>query len=113
MTFFIIFLFGTIAIVISAIGAFYVTISMSLAAAFVLEKESSPWRAIAASFQATRWNFWRLLALYILQSFIILLGIIPFFIGLIWAIPFSFILYGMIYQRLSINTRIDFGKNIS
>jgi hypothetical protein len=101
---------GTLGMVMSIIldvvvGALilYISMRMALSMAFVLDKQSGPWEAIKKSFAATEGNVLLLLGAIILQTLIVLISIIPVGIGLIWTIPFSIIMYGMIYKKLSVN----------
>lgn len=88
---------------IAALGILYLSIRLVLSIAFQLDKEIKPWHAIKQSFQASKSNFWRLLAIYIIQILILILCTIPLGIGLIWGIPFAMICYGLIYRQLSVN----------
>lgn len=78
----------------------YLHVRMSLALAFVLNKKANAWQAIKLSFQAARGNVWRLLGLIFMNWLIILVSLIPLGIGLIWSVPYAFISYGVIYQKL-------------
>lgn len=91
---------GSILCIASAIGALVVGVRISLSMAFVLDTGLAPVAAIKASFAATDQNFWNLLGLFLLEFIIIVASIIPLGIGLIWTLPFCFICYGLIYQRL-------------
>lgn len=88
---------------VGIIGIIYITLRMYLAMAFVLDRGVMPWPAIKLSFLATRSNFWRLVAIIILELLIILVSLIPLGIGLIWTAPFVYILYGVVYRNLSFN----------
>lgn len=94
-----------ILVVIGVIVIIILAIRLALSNAFVLDKQLGPVDAIRASFQATRGNFWRLLGIMIIQLAIVLVSVIPFGIGLIWTIPFAYILYGLVYKRLLVNVR--------
>lgn len=83
----------------------YLTFRMILGLAFVLQKNVGPWQAIKMSFQATRENVWRIFLLFILQQIIVIISAVPFGVGLIWAIPFMYILFGTIYKNLHFNLR--------
>lgn len=94
---------GCIISLISSIAIIYLAIRMKLSIGFVVDRESDPWQAIQQSFNATRCNVWRLIGIYLIQALIVFISAIPLGIGLIWTIPFSLILYGTMYQRLSQN----------
>lgn len=90
---------------IAYLGMIYVVVRLSLAMGFVLDKGSNPIQALKESFNATRSNFWRILAIIIIETIIILVSIIPLGIGLIWTIPFAVVLYGLIYKNLTLNNQ--------
>lgn len=90
---------------IGIIGMIYLMIRMILALAFVLDKNMGAWDAIKSSFAATKKNVWRLIGIVIVKICAILLGVITLGIGLIWAIPFVTILYGVIYTKLRANAQ--------
>ena len=69
--------------------------------AFVLDKKFNPWRALVASFKVTQANFWRLVVISLLQMGLVVIAALLLGIGLIWALPFCFILYGVLYQILA------------
>lgn len=92
--------------IIVILGMIYVSVRMIMAAAYILDKTVNPWHSIVLSFKATRSNFWRMMALFIIQGFILLLGVITAGIGFIWILPFGFILYGFMYKRLSVNAPV-------
>ena len=79
----------------------YLQIRMILSTAFILDRHADFWSAIQLSFQATRGQFWHLFLLYLFTLFSIMLSIIPFGVGLIWSLPFAFILYGTIYKEMA------------
>lgn len=81
----------------------FLYIRMSLTTGFVLVRDSGSWEAIKLSFAATRGNFWRLLALKLLELTIMVISSIPLGIGLIWGLPLMLITEGEIYKKLSAN----------
>ena len=90
--------------VLAGLIIFYLSIRMIFATAFVVDKQSNAWDAIKLSFKITRENFWNLLLVGILLSLIIVISAIPLGIGLIWSIPFTLIVYGLLYKQLLPNT---------
>lgn len=88
---------------IGFIGFIYTMVRICLTIAFILDKRFGPWQAIRASFQATRDNVWNLIGIFLIQWLVFIIASIPLGIGLIWAIPFGLILYGMIYKQLMVN----------
>lgn len=87
--------------IIGVISIIYLAVRISFAMAFVLDQVSNPWQSIKQSFMITRSNFWRICWLFILQTLIVLVSMIPLGIGLIWTLPFTVILYGVIYLKLN------------
>lgn len=96
----------------SIIVMIYLSVRLILSFAFVLDKNVDPLDAVKLSFQATRQNVLRLLPLILITLvieglFILILNISFIFailiaISLIWFIPFSSILYGLIYKNLTL-----------
>jgi hypothetical protein len=85
---------------IGIIIGLYLSIRMILSLGFILDKNVNAWVAIQLSFDATRNNEFRLICLFIFQIIILMLAAIPFGIGLIWALPLVFIVYGMTYNNM-------------
>lgn len=81
----------------------FLSVRLSLAMAFVLDRKAGPWNALKSSFRATRSNFWRLLGLSIAQFLILFVSALPLGIGLIWGLPLVFVIYGTMYKTLSVN----------
>lgn len=79
----------------------YLTISMHQAVGFILDKSLDSFKAIKMSFRVTKPYIVELLGLYIIMGFILFISALPLGIGLIWTVPFSYILYGEVYKRLS------------
>lgn len=84
-----------------AVGIVFITFRLFLSVAFVLDQNQGAWASIKLSYQTTRSNVWRLLALMIIQICIFIISLIPLLLGLIWTIPFMYVLYGVIYKRLT------------
>lgn len=95
-------LFGVIWL-IGFIGFIFALARLYLTAAFILDKRFGPWRAITASYRATRSNVLNLIGLGLLQMLIAIIATIPLGIGLIWAVPLGIILYGVVYKQLQVN----------
>lgn len=95
------FLFGAVSLIIGMCIVVFIQIRLILALAFVLDKGVTPWQALKLSFEATRYHFWRLFFLSVIQ--ILLLGLLSFLtfgISFIWTIPYTMITYGMVYKKL-------------
>lgn len=92
---------------VGLISFFFFYYRISLALPIVLDKQQTAGHAIKLSWQATRSNVLRLLAICIISSLILFVSMIPFGIGLIWTIPFMYNLYAVIYKRLSQNISFE------
>lgn len=97
---------AAVPVILFIIGGFaivYLSVRMIVSNALVLDRAINPWAAIKLSFKATRDNFWPCLGLVLMQMIIVAISTIPLGIGLIWSLPFMFICFGLIYQRLMVN----------
>lgn len=79
----------------------YLTLRISLAPGFVLDKMQGPWQAIMSSYAATRHNTLTLLLLYIVMMVFMALSALCLGIPLIWVLPLGYILYGVVYCNLA------------
>lgn len=78
----------------------FLAVKLFFAQTIAVTEKASPWQAIRKSFQATKSNFWKLLGLSLINMYIIFFAMLPLGIGLIWAIPYSYINNGVVYRRL-------------
>ncbi|HVE44899.1 MAG TPA: hypothetical protein VNC84_07215 [Gammaproteobacteria bacterium] len=96
--------FNYFAFAVAGIFIIFFSVRLGLAMGFVIHQDMNPIKALERSFQATRGNFWRITLLFIINAIILVLAFIPLGLGLIWALPFSCILYGVAYRILSATT---------
>lgn len=89
--------------VLGGLIGLFITLRLILSMGFVLDMGADPWPAIKMSYEATRGNFFRLLAIFLFQIVVFILGAIPLGIGLIWVLPLVVIVYGMVYKNLLVN----------
>ncbi len=89
------------------VGVFlvFIGIRMFLSKGIVIMQQIGPWTAIKMSFAATRGNVWRLIGLWWLNILIVIVSAIPFFLGLIWTLPFALINYGVVYRKLIVDVK--------
>lgn len=78
----------------------YLSVGYVLALPLILDKGMGPWEALEASRRAIHGRWWSVFGLYLLWMLITLLAIIPAGLGLIWVIPMSFVLIGVLYVSL-------------
>jgi hypothetical protein len=81
----------------------YISVRIYLTRAFILDKKLDLFTSLRASYTITYANFWRIIFIGFISVLILLLSLIPLGIGLIWSIPFIFILYGTVYRNLLTN----------
>jgi hypothetical protein len=99
---------GTLAIsillfIIGILAVIILGVRMMLSMGYVLDKGAGPIEALKLSFAASKANFWRIVGITLLETLIIIISAIPLGIGLIWTLPFGLLVYGVMYNTLSIN----------
>jgi uncharacterized membrane protein len=94
---------GALLVILSIPVLVYLCLRMIFGIAFILDKDMGPVDAMKMSFKISKGNVLELLGIIILEMLFILVSIIPLGIGLIWSIPFSYVLYGVLYRRLLAN----------
>ncbi|MBY6063103.1 hypothetical protein CWI80_00915 [Pseudidiomarina sediminum] len=80
--------------------AIYIQFSFLLAAPLVLERSMKVSRAITASFLMTNSRMLPILGIYLILSVIVFISALPLLLGLLFTIPMSFNVIGVIYNRL-------------
>lgn len=88
---------------VGLIATIYLAFRLYVAMAFVLDQNAGPIDAIKHSFKVTRGNVLRLFGLVIIEIIIFFISALPLLIGVIWTLPFIYILYGLTYKRLMVN----------
>lgn len=79
----------------------YLSLGIILSPGYVIANDMGAFEAIARSFKTTKGHLFELFIVFIISNIILLLLALPFGIGLIWGLPFAYVLYGEIFQRLS------------
>lgn len=87
-------------LIIGGLLSIWLMTRLSMMIMLVLAEQVSPWQAAKISFNATNGNFWQLFGIGITSILCIIAGILTLGIGLIWILPFVFILFGVVYQQL-------------
>ncbi|MFT7560851.1 MAG: hypothetical protein ACI93R_002774 [Flavobacteriales bacterium] len=88
---------GTILLVIPGI---YLMIAYAFALPLVVEKNLSPWQALETSRKAVTHKWFVIFFTFITISFAVTLSAIPLLIGLIWTIPWAYLVLGTQYRTL-------------
>jgi hypothetical protein len=89
-----------ICFVVAAILYVFIAARLWLADAIVMDQQASSIDALKKSFHMTKNHVWELIGLFILTAVFLMISSIPLGIGLIWTLPFFFILYGVVYKTL-------------
>jgi len=78
----------------------YLAVGYMLTFPLMVDQGMSPWQAMEASRKAIHKVWWKLLGLYLVFGLICTVSAIPLGIGLIWTLPMSVILCGVVYCSL-------------
>lgn len=79
----------------------YLIVSYSLAAPLVIERGLGVWEALETSRKTVTNHWFKVFGLGLLSSLAVGLGMaVTLGIGLIWAMPFFFMVYGVLYNRI-------------
>lgn len=78
----------------------YLAIGYGMTFALILDKGMTPWQAMEASRKAVHKVWWKMFGLYLIVTLIMMISAIPLGIGLIWTLPMSIVLYGVVYVAL-------------
>jgi hypothetical protein len=78
----------------------YLMVGYFLTIPLIIEQKMSPWQAMEASRKAIHNVWWKICGLYFVVGLIIGVSAIPFGIGLIWTLPMSVVLVGVVYRYL-------------
>jgi uncharacterized membrane protein len=88
----------------------YLSVAYCLALPLVVDKKLSPWQALEASRKAVSRRWFSVLGLFLAIGFLCFLGAIPLFIGLIWIVPMSLIVMGILYRNIFGVSSIPIGE---
>jgi uncharacterized membrane protein len=89
--------------IIAGLATIYLSLRLLMGMGLVLDRGATPWHAVKMSFRATRSNVWPLIGIILAELGILIVSAIPLGIGLIWTLPFVWVVYGTVYKRLSVN----------
>lgn len=90
-----------IMITIGSLIAGYIFIRLSLTVAIILaQKDIGILAALKLSYQVTRHNVWRVVALVLITFFFMLVSIATLGIGFIWFLPLVYNMWGLMYKHL-------------
>jgi hypothetical protein len=87
-------------ITISFLIIIYLSIRFCISDLLLIDKNCGPIFSLRASFKATRRLFYPIFTLKLTTLLLASIAVLPFGIGLLWAIPLLFIVDGAIYQKI-------------
>lgn len=85
----------------------YLSVGYTYAMVLVVDKGLSPWQAMEESRKVIHKIWWKMFGLYIAVGLVIFLGTIPLGIGLIWCVPWSLVLMGVLYHFLFTEDHVE------
>lgn len=89
----------TIGFILLVLPGIYLSVGYALTLPLILDKGLGPWEALEASRKAIHKKWWTVFALYIVMMLLYAVSTIPLGLGLIWTVPMSFVLVGVLYAR--------------
>lgn len=78
----------------------YLMVGYLMTLPLIIDKKMSPWQAMETSRKAIHKVWWRVFGLYIVISLLVMVSSIPAGIGLIWTVPMSLVVAGVVYNHL-------------
>ncbi len=90
----------TIGFLLLVLPGIYLMVGYFLTIPLIIEQKMSPWQAMEASRKAIHNVWWKICGLYFVVGLIIVVSAIPAGIGLIWTLPMSVVLVGVVYTYL-------------
>ena len=100
VTYFLQWLFIVLGFLLFILPGIYLSVGYTYAMLLVLDNGMSPWQAMETSRKVIHKIWWKMFGLYLGVGLITFLAAIPLGIGLIWCVPWSFVLMGVLYRVL-------------
>lgn len=82
------------------LGGIYLFFGYLFAPLLLVEKRLSIWQSLEVSRKAVTQHWFKLFFLTLITGVIVILSCIALFIGLIWTIPWSYCVWGMLYRTM-------------
>lgn len=89
-----------IGFVLLIIPGIYLAVAYSLAIPLLVEKNMGIWEALETSRKTIHKCWFKVFGLYLIVMVLLLLAAIPLGIGLIWAVPLTNLVVGVVYRNL-------------
>ena len=87
-------------IIVGVFFQFFFLFYFPICACFIVDDASGPFESVIQSFQLIRGNFLKYFLLFILIEAMVFVGSIPFFVGMLFVIPFVNIILVVAYRKL-------------
>jgi len=88
---------GTILLVIPGI---YLGIAYMMALSLMMDRDTGVWESLEISRKAITKHWFKIFFIYCLLGLLMLLAMMPLFIGLIWVLPLSSVMHGIMYKKM-------------
>ncbi|RRS29944.1 MAG: hypothetical protein P794_09650 [Epsilonproteobacteria bacterium (ex Lamellibrachia satsuma)] len=96
-----IYILTVIGFILFVLPGIYLTVAYIFVVPLIVDKNLEVWDAMELSRKVVTKNWFKIFGLILLLALIFVLGILSFGIGLIWAIPLTFVtLYGLLYPMI-------------
>lgn len=89
-----------VGMVLLILPGIYLIVAYSLALPLMIEKNLGVWEALETSRKTITSQWFSIFGLYLVLIVSLFIASIPFGIGLIWALPFAFVVMGVVYRNL-------------
>jgi uncharacterized membrane protein len=89
-----------IGFVLLILPGIYLAIAYTMAMPLLIEKKMGIWEALETSRKALGKRWFTVFALFILMGILVAVSALPLGIGLIWTIPFSMLVMGVMYKTI-------------
>ena len=90
----------TLGFILLVLPGIYLAVAYFLAVPLMLEKELGIWEALETSRKAITRCWFRMFFLFVLLFLVISVSMIPFGLGLIWALPWAMLTIGVVYREM-------------
>ncbi len=90
----------TVGMFLLILPGIYLMVGYMMTLPLIIDQNMSPWQAMETSRKAIHKVWWKISGLYLVVSLIVMVSTIPAGIGLIWTIPMSMVLVGVVYHYL-------------
>lgn len=87
-------------VVLLVLPGIYLAVGYTMTLPLMLDRRLDPWQAMEVSRKAIHKVWWKVFGLFFVMGLIYMVSAIPFGIGLIWTVPMSVVLVGVVYRYL-------------